>query len=603
MWAWVYCSWKTELLFPGMKGTNISSDPSWLANVCLVIVAFVVTPLLARRMTAKGRRVLLAASTAAMVVGVCGSAAFAGSTGAMVAGSYASGVLTGFGSGVLLTFVGAQYTNLTVGELETAVLLNLLFTPAASMAASMLVGTELGVLFVAMLPLAAGLLLLASPDVDPDASSTDTQLDIYRKPPRRDILTMGVVVMLFHVATAIRLSTIRSESLPAPFESLAGFFQTSMALASVATLLVCFVVMAYSRRIDFSNICRISIPTYLLGIVLLPLGAVPFAGVASQALIAFSGTYFSLIVYIVFIKLAKIRAIPVYCAVAGFMAPYEVGVLAGNLLTVATMEVPDVSLRLSVQVALIVGILAVALLVAPLWNRPVPGSRQWREDVPASLGLCSESEGAVSAFAPFEVGAPSIAGTDGLRDATDATPRKAAASGKGGAAAIAGDLAADGQNAMPRAVAVSGSKPCDALVSGSASCDAGAASGSGAASAAASSDSGVTGAAAGEEFETVAPMLSKAPLSSAQLTGGATPSAATFAQSLQAIAARGGLTSREAEICGLLAQGRSRPYIRELLCVSKNTVDTHVRHAYAKLGIHSNQELIDLLQAEMTRNA
>lgn len=59
-----------------------------------------------------------------------------------------------------------------------------------------------------------------------------------------------------------------------------------------------------------------------------------------------------------------------------------------------------------------------------------------------------------------------------------------------------------------------------------------------------------------------------------------------------------GLTAREREVCDLIAQGRSRPYIRELLCVSKNTVDSHVKHAYAKLGVHSNQELIDLIQRQ-----
>lgn len=65
-----------------------------------------------------------------------------------------------------------------------------------------------------------------------------------------------------------------------------------------------------------------------------------------------------------------------------------------------------------------------------------------------------------------------------------------------------------------------------------------------------------------------------------------------------AVAHNCGLTSRELEICLLLAQGRSRPYIREKLVISKSTVDTHARHAYAKLGIHSNQELIDLFSSE-----
>ena len=51
----------------------------------------------------------------------------------------------------------------------------------------------------------------------------------------------------------------------------------------------------------------------------------------------------------------------------------------------------------------------------------------------------------------------------------------------------------------------------------------------------------------------------------------------------------------------LLAQGRSQPYIRETLFLSKNTVSTHIRHIYRKLDIHSKEELIDLLQKDAER--
>ena len=60
---------------------------------------------------------------------------------------------------------------------------------------------------------------------------------------------------------------------------------------------------------------------------------------------------------------------------------------------------------------------------------------------------------------------------------------------------------------------------------------------------------------------------------------------------------RFGLSDRETEIAFLLAQGRSRPYIREKLFISKNTVATHIKHIYQKLGIHSKEELIDLVTA------
>ena len=56
---------------------------------------------------------------------------------------------------------------------------------------------------------------------------------------------------------------------------------------------------------------------------------------------------------------------------------------------------------------------------------------------------------------------------------------------------------------------------------------------------------------------------------------------------------RFGLSERETEVALLLAQGRSRPYIREKLFISKNTVATHIKHIYGKMGIHSREELID----------
>lgn len=61
---------------------------------------------------------------------------------------------------------------------------------------------------------------------------------------------------------------------------------------------------------------------------------------------------------------------------------------------------------------------------------------------------------------------------------------------------------------------------------------------------------------------------------------------------------RYGLSDRETEIAALVAQGRSRPYIREQLFISTNTVATHIKHIYGKLDIHSKEELIDMVNSE-----
>ncbi len=57
------------------------------------------------------------------------------------------------------------------------------------------------------------------------------------------------------------------------------------------------------------------------------------------------------------------------------------------------------------------------------------------------------------------------------------------------------------------------------------------------------------------------------------------------------------LTEREVEVARLMAQGRSKAVIASRLYLSENTVRTHARNLYAKLDVHSRQELLDAIEA------
>lgn len=72
----------------------------------------------------------------------------------------------------------------------------------------------------------------------------------------------------------------------------------------------------------------------------------------------------------------------------------------------------------------------------------------------------------------------------------------------------------------------------------------------------------------------------------------------SFEERCDRLAKSAHLTEREHEVFVLLAHGRNARYIQETLVVSYNTVKTHVSHVYAKLGVHSHQELIDLVESE-----
>lgn len=67
-----------------------------------------------------------------------------------------------------------------------------------------------------------------------------------------------------------------------------------------------------------------------------------------------------------------------------------------------------------------------------------------------------------------------------------------------------------------------------------------------------------------------------------------------FARRAQELKGECRLTPRETEIMLHLARGRSAAVIAEELVCSPATVRTHTKSIYAKLGVHSKQELIDL---------
>ena len=56
------------------------------------------------------------------------------------------------------------------------------------------------------------------------------------------------------------------------------------------------------------------------------------------------------------------------------------------------------------------------------------------------------------------------------------------------------------------------------------------------------------------------------------------------------------LSQRAAEGHTLLARGRTIGYVADELVIAQNTAKGYVKNVYAKLGIHSRQELIDAVE-------
>ena len=70
----------------------------------------------------------------------------------------------------------------------------------------------------------------------------------------------------------------------------------------------------------------------------------------------------------------------------------------------------------------------------------------------------------------------------------------------------------------------------------------------------------------------------------------------SYADHCAAVAEQYSLTPRESEVFMCLARGRNAEYIANQLMVSPATVKSHIYHIYQKLGVNSQQRLMDLVE-------
>ena len=69
-----------------------------------------------------------------------------------------------------------------------------------------------------------------------------------------------------------------------------------------------------------------------------------------------------------------------------------------------------------------------------------------------------------------------------------------------------------------------------------------------------------------------------------------------FQAKCDAVAQEYGLSNRQREVLAMLARGRNGDYITEKLVISPHTTKAHIYNIYQKTGVHSRQELMDLVE-------
>ena len=76
-----------------------------------------------------------------------------------------------------------------------------------------------------------------------------------------------------------------------------------------------------------------------------------------------------------------------------------------------------------------------------------------------------------------------------------------------------------------------------------------------------------------------------------------------FSSTCDELAEEYGFTQRETEVFHLLAKGRSAEYIAKRLVISSSTARVHTGHIYQKMGVGSQQELLDVVEERVWNEA
>ena len=85
-------------------------------------------------------------------------------------------------------------------------------------------------------------------------------------------------------------------------------------------------------------------------------------------------------------------------------------------------------------------------------------------------------------------------------------------------------------------------------------------------------------------------------LSEGKNAEGAAPGKGRWSRTCEDLAEQYKLSPRQKEIFLLLAKGRNVQFIKDELVLSTPTVKSHVYNIYQKMGVHSHQELLDLVE-------
>ena len=541
--AWIYCVMFAPALFEGMSVTFPVLGASlvyivsiFVYGICLIVIALCDQKFLE---TFLSRRFIIACA----LIMACGTllSVISLNQSLVVVLELVGGILTGVGSSGLLVLWGIEFARLD----SKSVMLN---TSVALVIAMLIyafiphqVSSLIASIMVIVIPLCEMALLLLIRHPSPAEEGRDP---VFSPLPLRKgsfFTEFCIPVALFGLGLGVMRQTSISDIVPAL--SLSTQFVVVVA-AVIAALLIMITAVALGQTGSWSHYSRIIIPVIIVGVLAIPGSLSDLSWISGLMLVA-GYVCFEGLIWSFFGELAtrfKLSPIFVFGLGRGTLALATlVGVFvsyaATPLFTATSFNDVGITVLVLILVMIAYAVLPtdreMARLIAPCPLVKVAISEE-SEDILASRALALGNQ------SPFEV--------DGLREQNLYSANRDES----------GELVSTETRSYGLADVSSNAGSVDAKAQ------------------VGSEDVGLDGDGALHE-------------ENQQRKG-------WFKKNCTIIAERYLLSKRETEVLFLLAKGYNSIYIQEKLFISEGTAKTHIRHIYRKLDVHSQQDLMRMVE-------
>ncbi len=330
LWAWIYATWFTPVLFPSSTGLTINNDVSWFVSSAVVALTLFVMP------AVLGDRNI---STLPIVPALAGPLT---SLGAMLMGSealfgvesvalgIAGGVVTGIASGWLWMLAG-EFTGEVDQELTELFVPLCVVVPALVMLGTMFASGPAAALAICLLPTLAGFLLVLS--LKDDAVIRPVELlPVEDRPPyMRDFVRVGIGSLALYACFGFVWGVMDYGAVVSWGNSHLFWYE----IGAIAAIVVAVLSISYASHLDLFSLYRGLVPVVLFGLVLLAFPS-SLARSASLALITCAQYVYDVVIWIYFSRVARRGVCSGSFAIGINRGFAQAGVVLGNLLALAT---------------------------------------------------------------------------------------------------------------------------------------------------------------------------------------------------------------------------------------------------------------------------